>query len=160
VATFFIMATRAVISNGTVVQAANEAASPSAGSAVGVPEPFAGTASERVDKVIAATSGGLTKQIEALKKAQADARKARQQLSRELRNAQRRKRRLKTKSRMLSNDDLVDVLMMRREAAAAAAAPEEGHVLAEEVGQNEQNNENDDEEQVGPPTPKAARTEE
>lgn len=70
--------------------------------------------------------GGLLAQIDALKREQAEARRVRQKIARDLRNAQRRKRRLKTKARMLTNDDLVAVLLMRRE-----PVPESGGEAAE-----------------------------
>lgn len=110
----------------------------------------------KVSAVIAANDGGLMKQIEALKKAQADARKSRQLIARDLRNAQRRKRRLKSKARMLSNDDLVAVLMMRKETAPAPepTAPTEPFAVVGEavVG-------GDDDDEISPPSPKAARIE-
>ncbi len=70
--------------------------------------------------------GGLLAQIDALKREQTEARRVRQKIARDLRNAQRRKRRLKTKARMLTNDDLVAVLLMRRE-----PVPESGGEAAE-----------------------------
>ena len=45
----------------------------------------------------------------------------RKRLAKELKNAQRRKKRLKTKARQLSNDDLLAVLLMREEASQDAA---------------------------------------
>ena len=63
----------------------------------------------------------LLKQIENLKQQQALGRAARQRIARELRNAQRRKRRLKARARQLSNDDLVTVLLMRSDAGEPAA---------------------------------------
>lgn len=109
--------------------------------------------SAKIDAVIAeSAAGGLLKEIESLKQAQTEARKARQKLARDLRNAQRRKRRLKVKARMLSNDDLVAVLMMRKEAAPppAAAAPDEEPEPFAGPG--------DDEDAADPPA-KAARVE-
>lgn len=92
---------------------------------------------------------GLLAQIETLKKQQADARKVRQKIARDLRNAQRRKRRLKTKARMLSNDDLVAVLLMRQETAVATPdCPPEP--LAGEGGA-------ENEEAVSPPPKKAKK---
>lgn len=67
---------------------------------------------------------GLLAQIQKLKQDQADARKVRQKIAKDLRNAQRRKRRLKTRARMLTNDDLVAVLLMRQESGAAEDAEE------------------------------------
>lgn len=70
------------------------------------------------------TTHGLLAQIQKLKQDQADARKVRQKIAKDLRNAQRRKRRLKTRARMLTNDDLVAVLLMRQESGATEAADE------------------------------------
>lgn len=128
------------------------------GTAGSAAEPLASGVVAKVDKVLAESSGGLTKQIENLKKAQQEARKARQQLSRDLRNAQRRKRRLKAKSRMLSVDDLVDVLMMRKEATTAPpeAAKLEPFAVpncVEGAGGDDDDDDGDD----APPEPKAAK---
>ncbi len=117
-------------------------------------EPFASAVVAKVDKVLAESSGGLTKQIESLKKAQQEARKARQQLSRDLRNAQRRKRRLKAKSRMLSVDDLVDVLMVRKE---ATTAPPAASVPEPVAASNSAEGDGGDEDGDAPPKPKAAK---
>ena len=68
------------------------------------------------------TTHGLLAQIQKLKQDQADARKVRQKIAKDLRNAQRRKRRLKTRARMLTNDDLVAVLLMRQKSGAAEDA--------------------------------------
>jgi len=70
------------------------------------------------------TTHGLLAQIQKLKQDQADARKVRQKIAKDLRNAQRRKRRLKTRARMLTNDDLVAVLLMRQESGEAEDADE------------------------------------
>jgi hypothetical protein len=127
------------------------------GTAGSAAEPLASGVVAKVDKVLAESSGGLTKQIENLKKAQQEARKARQQLSRDLRNAQRRKRRLKAKSRMLSVDDLVDVLMMRKE---ATTAPPEAAKLEPFAVPNCAEGAGGDDDEDGddaPPEPKAAK---
>ena len=62
----------------------------------------------------------LIDHIEELRAEQRRARAQRQEISRELRNAQRRKRRLEGRARQLSNDDLLTVLRMRDDTAAAA----------------------------------------
>ena len=64
----------------------------------------------------------LTGAIDSLKTEQHRVREERKRLAKELKNAQRRKRRLKGKARQLSNDDLLAVLLMREETAAAAGA--------------------------------------
>ena len=58
----------------------------------------------------------LAKHIEGLKKQAADMRAATLKLAKELKNAQRRKCRLKPKVRALTDEDLLAVLLMRRDA--------------------------------------------
>ena len=53
-----------------------------------------------------------------MKREQQRMRDERKRAATELKNAQRRKRRLKTKARQLSNEDLLAVLMLRQEQAA------------------------------------------
>ena len=81
------------------------------------------------------TAGGnlasLTTAIGSLKEEQQRLKDQKKRLAKELKNAQRRKRRLKGKARQLSNEDLLAVLLMREEtatgtsasAAASSAAP-------------------------------------
>ena len=64
-------------------------------------------------------AASLIDHIEELRAEQRRARQQRQEITRELRNAQRRKRRLKGRARQLSNDDLLTVLRMRDDTAAA-----------------------------------------
>ena len=64
----------------------------------------------------------ITQQIQNLKMEQAANRAARAVLQKDLKNAQRRRRRLKGRVRQLTNEDLVAVLVMRNEANAAAAS--------------------------------------
>ena len=61
-------------------------------------------------------------QIATLKEEQAAIRGRRQQVQKDLKNAQKRKRRLKARVRQLTNKDLVDVLLMRGDDVPEAAA--------------------------------------
>ena len=58
----------------------------------------------------------LSAQIEALRKEQHELRTAKKHLSQELRNAQRKKKRLCDRARQLTDGDLLHVLTMRKEA--------------------------------------------
>ena len=62
---------------------------------------------------IAVKASGLVEEIHALKVKQKAARDAKLQISRELRNAEKRKQRLKRKAKQLSNADLVAVMTLR-----------------------------------------------
>lgn len=64
----------------------------------------------------------LSKTIADMKGAQARMRAERKRVAAELKNAQRRKRRLRTKARQLSNEDLLAVLLLRQEQTAEHAA--------------------------------------
>ena len=64
----------------------------------------------------------LLEQIATLKEEQAAIRARRQQVQKDLKNAQKRKRRLKARVRQLTNKDLVDVLLMRGDDVPEAAA--------------------------------------
>jgi uncharacterized protein (DUF3084 family) len=73
----------------------------------------------------------LQAQIKQLKDEQVQLKQQKQKIAKELKNAQRRKFRLKKRARQLTDQDLVEVLQMRAElsqeqqaAAAQAAAPE------------------------------------
>ena len=68
----------------------------------------------------AATS--ITQQIADLKVEQAAVRNARARVQKDLKNAQRRKRRLKARVRQLTNEDLVAVMIMRNEGHGAASS--------------------------------------
>ena len=70
--------------------------------------------------------------ILALREEQLRARADRKRVQKELKNAQRRKRRLKDKARQLSNTDLVEVLLMRQAEKAEPSSQE-----AEVAGDNE-----------------------
>ena len=59
----------------------------------------------------------LSEKIAEMKKVQLRMREERKRAAKELKNAQRKKRRLKSRARQLSNDDLLAVLMLRQEQA-------------------------------------------
>ena len=61
-----------------------------------------------------------------MKREQQRMREERKRAATELKNAQRRKRRLKTKARQLTNEDLLAVLMLRQEQGAVSDQGEEG----------------------------------
>ena len=63
------------------------------------------------------TSGGspLNKHIQQLKEEQATLLASRKRSQKDLRNAERKKRRLRDRARQLTDDDLVSVLMMRKD---------------------------------------------
>ena len=64
----------------------------------------------------------LSEGITTLRHEQAKLRAERKRVAAELKNAQRRKRRLRTKARQLSNEDILAVLLMRQEQGTARAA--------------------------------------
>ena len=66
-------------------------------------------------------TGGLLQQIQKLKAEQKAARERRKVANKELKNAERRKRRLKTRARQLTNDDLPEVMGLRGDARASTA---------------------------------------
>ena len=94
------------------------------------------TATSSVDPRLAGAEGGLMrnwpsarrapenlcKQIADLKAEQIANRIARAKVQKDLKNAQRRRRRLKTKVRQLTNEDLLAVMVMRSEDRGEAAA--------------------------------------
>lgn len=121
------------------------------GGTVGPEEEVDRDLTAKIDAVIAGNDGGLLAQINELKKQQAEARKMRQKLARDLRNALRRKRRLKSKARMLSNDDLVAVLLMRKENSPGPSA----HATSEPLARVDE-----EDPTANPPSPKSARCEE
>jgi len=76
------------------------------------------------------SSSLLNKKIADLKAEQARMLAAKKRLSKDLRNAERKRKRIKERARQLTDEDLVAVLMMRKEtrstaAAATAASPKE-----------------------------------
>ena len=56
----------------------------------------------------------LTEQIQQLKEVQAEMKKAKKEAGKKLKNLQRQKRRLSVKARLLTDEDLVQVLKIRR----------------------------------------------
>ena len=56
----------------------------------------------------------LTEQIQQLKAVQAEMKKAKKEAGKKLRNLERQKKRLSVKARLLSDDDLVQVLRIRK----------------------------------------------
>ena len=64
----------------------------------------------------------LTEQIQQLKEVQAEMKKAKKETVKKLRNLQRQKKRLSVKARLLSDDDLVQVLKIRRAKAQETSA--------------------------------------
>ena len=87
-----------------------------AGNALGIP---CGAVAERTQ--------GLNKKIADLKAAQNVMLAERQKVAKDLRNTERKRRRLKERARMLTDEDLMAVLRLRKEkkemAAAAGASP-------------------------------------
>ena len=71
---------------------------------------------------------GISKEIEELRELQKKQRTERKKLCADLRNARKRRNRLKNKAKLLSNDDLVAVFQMRSETMAAQAAKKEAAV--------------------------------
>ena len=69
---------------------------------------------KKVDEVLEADT--LATRIKALRKQQDQARAARQQLAREIRNTNRKQSRLRKRTRLMTDDDLLQVLMMRKTA--------------------------------------------
>ena len=64
---------------------------------------------------IPSTSTGVSREIDALLEAQKKMRQEKAQLAKDLKNAQRRRSRLKHKARLLSATDLASVLVLRQE---------------------------------------------
>lgn len=74
---------------------------------------------EAVDKDEAALQGGtLTDRIQQLKDLQTEMKKARKEAQKKLKNLERQKKRLSAKARLLTDEDLVQVLKLRRAKAA------------------------------------------
>ena len=67
------------------------------------------------DQPIPSSSTGVSKQIDALLEEQKKMRAQKAQLAKDLKNAQRRRSRLKHKARLLSASDLASVLVLRQE---------------------------------------------
>lgn len=67
----------------------------------------------------------ITADIVRLKQEQERAREERKRVANQLRNAQKKRRRLKSRARQLSNDDLLAVLLLRQDAERAGAGDAE-----------------------------------
>ena len=76
------------------------------------PKPKASAAVKRVEDVL--DKDTLSEQIRLLKDSQNEAKARRVALARDLRNTERRKSRLRKRARMLTDEDLLQVLMLRK----------------------------------------------
>ena len=74
------------------------------------------------DTAVPNNTSGVPKEIESLLEQQRTMRAERAQLAKDLRNAQRRRARLKHKARLLSASDLASVLVLRQEEEEAKSA--------------------------------------
>ena len=95
----------------------------------------ASNALKRVEDVL--DEGTLSERVKALKAEQAKARAERAALAKEIRNTERRKRRLRKRPKQLTDEDLLQVLMMRksqRESQGQAITPTEGKTIATSSG--------------------------
>ena len=81
-----------------------------------------------LEDAVSQRSGTLTRKIAALKEARQRAARERRDVAKELRNAERRRRRLKKKAKELHPDDLVELLAMRQEAKKLRKSTEEQHL--------------------------------
>ena len=79
----------------------------------------------------------LTEQIQHLKDVQAVMKKAKKELVKKLRNLQRQKKRLSVKARLLSDDDLVQVLRLRRAKAQQTSGSSKASSSQEMPGEDE-----------------------
>lgn len=73
------------------------------------------------DATTSATGSELLDTIDRLKKQQRDLKAAKKRLSTELRNAEKRRGRLRKKAKQLSDQDLLDVLKMRASGASSSS---------------------------------------
>ena len=76
---------------------------------------------QRLMEVAMPSDNGISTRIAELKAEQAAIQKQRKEVAKNLRNAERRKQRLKAKARQLTDEDLVAVLMLRRQQRTAKA---------------------------------------
>ena len=79
----------------------------------------------------------LTDQIQQLKEVQAEMKKAKKEAVKKLKNLQRQKKRLSVKARLLSDDDLVQVLKLRRAKAEQSKASSKSKGSHEWPGEDE-----------------------
>jgi hypothetical protein len=99
-------------------------ASPGAASSGGVSSGSAGIAALLAESTGPAGGEQLTDAIARLKDEQDTARATRKRVTKELKNAQKRKQRLKKRAKQLSDTDLVSVLQLRASEKAAVAVVE------------------------------------
>jgi hypothetical protein len=79
---------------------------------------------------------GLTKQIAELKAQQAQIMERKRRLAKDIRNAERKRKRIKDRARQLTDEDLMAVLMMRKEIKRAPdeqAPDSSGHPSSAEI---------------------------
>jgi hypothetical protein len=88
--------------------------------AAGAAPPAGGVTAEAADLAAAAGQDSLLDAIAALKSEQKALRTQRRQVAKDLKNAERRRSRLKKRARLLSDQDLAQVISMRAAAGAAS----------------------------------------
>ena len=89
------------------------------GAPVAEPSTLVQGLSEATGSISSALPGdALSASISKLKKKQAELRNQKKELAKDLRNAERRKKRLRTHARQLTDEDLVQVLMLRKQQRA------------------------------------------
>ena len=87
--------------------------------------PAASAAVKRVEDVLEKDT--LSEQIQLLKESQNEMKARRAALARDLRNTERRKSRLRKRARMLTDEDLLQVLMLRKGARNMISRDVDGH---------------------------------
>ena len=127
----------ALVMAGAVSDGSEPADGSEASGAAGEPAPTGGSDAHDAEAGMDIDRGtgdgkdeSLMKTIEALRAKQKAQRAERQAITKQLKNAQQRKRRLKARARQLSNEDLMAVLLMREEAAASASTKAGGALAA------------------------------
>ena len=89
---------------------------------------------ERLQAAVeAAGASALNTKIDALKKEQVEMWKKKIQVAKELKNSERKRRRLKDKAKMLTDDDLLAVLHLRQDAKKKADAADAAEVSPSSV---------------------------
>ena len=118
--------TAAALASGTAAAFSSEVAHPVKGGAGSACEP---TAAEQVPAAIGADVGkSMLEEIAQLKKQQKEAKDAKLAVGKQLRNAERRRKRLKKRASKLSDSDLLAVISLRNheKVAGLLAATDEG----------------------------------
>ena len=118
--------TAAAWASGTAAALASEVAHPVKGGAGNASEP---TAADKEPAAAGADVGkSMLEQIAQLKKQQKEAKEAKLAVGKQLRNAERRRKRLKQRASRLSDSDLIAVMSLRNheKAAGLVAATDEG----------------------------------